>query len=118
MYFIYVSSDAQSIESLKNSLQLVDQEKVLVGVSNGYDLIRHLQNIKEGEPYPDLIILTTRKSRLNGKELLELLKSDDIYRLIPVIVFLMDEGPNDEVICQNLGADIILSPSAQKEWVD
>jgi CheY-like chemotaxis protein len=117
MYLIYVSTDPEAVEMLEAVLQRVDKKKLLVAVSNGYDLIQFLQNVKEGESYPDLIILSTHRSRLNGRELLELLKTDDIYRMIPVIMFLAGEHELEEKWCEQLGTETILSPTIPKEWV-
>src|ERR1700694_592857 len=100
MYFIYVSNDADTIELLEEVLHRVDKDKFLLAVGNGYDLIHFLQNVKRGEAYPDVITLATNLSRLNGKELLELLKTDDIYRLIPVVVLLAETNKADEAYCQ------------------
>ena len=117
MYLIYVSNDVEAVEMLEEVLQRVDKKKLLIAVANGYDLIQFLQNVKEGESYPDLIILSTQRSRLNGRELLELLKTDDIYRMIPVIMFVAREHEMGDAWCERLGTETILSPSIPKEWV-
>jgi DNA-binding response OmpR family regulator len=118
MYFIYVSNDQKAVELMQEVLLLVDHTTVLNTVRDGYDLIQLLQNIKRGETYPDLIILTKKLSRLSGKELLELLKSDDIYRLIPVIMLLPEANEEDEFFCRRMGADSIISPILKKDWVE
>jgi CheY-like chemotaxis protein len=117
MYFIYVSTDVEAIGLLEEVLQRVDKSKMLLAMANGYDLIHFLQNVKRGESFPELIILSDKKSRLNGKELLELLKTDDIYRLIPVVLLLAGDDEIDEHTYRRLGADIIPVPSIPKDWV-
>jgi len=117
MYFIYVSSDNDAIELLEEVLQLVDKTKLLIAVPDGYDLVQFLQNVKRGESYPDLIILSTHLSRMSGKEVLELLKIDDIYRLIPVIMLLHEKDEDEELFCKQLGTDTIIRPSLKKEWI-
>jgi len=117
MYLIYVSTDAAAVEMLEEVLHRVDKKKLLMAVSNGYDLIQFLQNVKQGESYPELIILSTHRSRLNGRELLELLKTDDIYRMIPVIMFVIGEEELEEKWCERLGTETIVSPTIPNEWV-
>jgi CheY-like chemotaxis protein len=117
MYLIYVSTDAAAVEMLEEVLHRVDKKKLLMAVSNGYDLIQFLQNVKQGESYPELIILSTHRSRLNGRELLELLKTDDIYRMIPVIMFVTGEQELEEKWCERLGTETIVSPTIPNEWV-
>lgn len=117
MYFIYVSNDIDAVELLEQVLHRVDQSKILLAVPNGYDLIQFLQNVKRGEAYPDLIILTTHFARLGGKELLELLKTDDIYRMIPVLMFLSNDNEEDAAFCKRLGTDYLVTPTVKKDWI-
>jgi len=117
MYFIYVSNDIDAVELLEQVLHRVDQSKILLAVPNGYDLIQFLQNVKRGEAYPDLIILTTHFARLGGKELLELLKTDDIYRMIPVLMFLSNDNKEDAAFCKRLGTDYLVTPTVKKDWI-
>jgi CheY-like chemotaxis protein len=118
MYFLYVTKDAAAIDQLEEVLHLVDKRKVLLAVPGGYELIHFLQNIGEGDAYPELIILTLQMPRLSGRDTLELLKTDDIYRLIPVIVFTSEQAIDDENFCSHLGAEIMSKPMKQKDWVD
>ena len=56
-------------------------------------------------------------ARLSGRELLELLKTDDIYRLIPVVVFLPESNIEDEEFFSSLGTETIVTPNIPKDWV-
>ncbi|HEU4471582.1 MAG TPA: hypothetical protein VFR58_10890 [Flavisolibacter sp.] len=118
MYFIYVDTDAKVFETLEAVMHRVDKTKLLIAVANGYELLQFLQNVKWGQSYPDLIILNMiRPEALNGMELLQLLKTDDIYRLIPVIMLLPQNNEEHQSFCRSLGADTILLPTEQKDWV-
>ncbi|MFL5738756.1 MAG: hypothetical protein ACJ75B_00955 [Flavisolibacter sp.] len=117
MYFIYVSTDTTAVESLEKVLRRLDQHKSLLSVDSGYDLIEFLQNVKEGESYPDLIILSTNDSRLNGCELLELLKTDDIYRMIPVVMLFHEQNKKNQEFCDQMGTEYIPAPGLQTEWM-
>ena len=117
MYFLYVTKDASAIDQLEEVLHLVDKQKVLLAVPGGYELIHFLQHIGDGDEYPELIILTMQMPRLSGRDTLELLKTDDIYRLIPVIMFGIDTPASDQDFCTNLGAEVMSTPTVQKEWV-
>lgn len=116
MYCIYVSADAAAVDTLEEELQQVDNKKLLLAVANGYDLIQFLQNVKQGESYPDLIILGTDGMRLSGRELLELLKTDDIYRLIPVVMFVREQDISERDYCLQIGTETISAPADNTEW--
>ena len=118
MYFIFVSNDIDGIRTFEDVLHLSDPNRVLIAVSNGYDLIDYLQNVNRGESYPDLIILTPKFLRVSGTDLLELLKTDDFYRLIPVIMLLPGENTHHEEVCTRLNCEFIPEPRNKVEWAN
>jgi len=118
MYFIYVSNDVQATDLFEAVLHKIDRKKILITVPNGYELIQFLQNVKRGESYPDLIVLTPDHLRISGKEVLELLKIDDIYCLIPVVMLFPEKNEGDEAFCDRLGTEFMVAPRQQNEWVD
>ena len=118
MYFIYVSSDIVSIDCLEEILFGLEHKKFLLSVNDGFDLIQFLEGVKAGEAYPDLIIFPMEMARLNGRELLELLKSDDMYCLIPVIMFLSEKEMEEEMHFRKLGAETIPTPLIHFDWIN
>ena len=116
MYFIFVSNDTEDAHLFEKELHKADSRKILITISNGYDLIQFLQNVKRGESYPDLIILTPKFLRIGGMDLLELLKTDDLYRLIPVVMLLSDDSNGQEELCNRLGTEFMPAPKNKNEW--
>jgi len=116
MYFIYVSNDAQATDIFESVLNKVDRNRMLITVPNGYELIQFLQNVKRGESYPDLIVLTPNCLRISSREVLELLKIDDIYCLIPVMMLITEITEEDETFCKRLGTEFMVAPQLQREW--
>jgi CheY-like chemotaxis protein len=116
MYFIFVSNDSEAVQLFEYELLQADAKNVLLVLPNGYDLIRFLQEIQKGEPYPDLIILTPKFLRLGGMDLLELLKTDDLYRLIPVFMLLPEYNVDQEAVCNRLGTEYLPAPHNPAEW--
>src|SRR5687767_12015340 len=86
-YLLYAEDDPDDVVFLRDMLRLSDRDHSLFTVADGFELIQFLQGIRQGETYPSLIILDIRMPRLDGIEVLQLLKTDDLYRMIPVIVF-------------------------------
>jgi len=117
MYFIFVNNVVEEVQVFEDILYKIDSKKILITVANGYDLIQFLQNIKKDESYPDLIVLTPKFLRLNGMDLLELLKTDDTYCLIPVVMLLPESNFDQEANCNRLGADFMLAPKDDVEWM-
>ena len=116
MYFLFVSNDVDAVKTFEDVLHLADAKKILITVADGYDLIDYLQNVKRGESYPDLIVLTPKFVRISGTDVLELLKTDDFYRLIPVLMLLPEENKYHEDVCNRLNSDFMPTPRDRKEW--
>lgn len=117
MYFIFVNDITEEVRLFEDILHEIDSTTILITVANGYDLVQFLQNVKANESYPELIVLTPKFLRLNGMDLLELLKTDDIYCLIPVVMLLPENNPDQETICNRLGAEFMLAPKNRSEWM-
>ena len=117
MYFIFVSTDSADADRLETVLHGLDRGKNLLSIKNGFDLIQFLQDVKRGESYPDLIIMSTKMTRLTGRELMELLKADDIYCLIPILVFLPELNGDDDVFYKRFGVETMVTPNVEDEWV-
>lgn len=58
---------------------------------------------------PDLVILDLNLPKVDGRELLRELKSDDELRDIPVVVFTTSSAPADISLCYSLGANCYVS---------
>ena len=116
MYFVFVNNDNEATRLFENALQEVDSKSVLSTIPSGYELIQLLQNVKGGESFPDLIILTPKFLRISGAELLELLKTDDLYRLIPVIMLLPEKNQDHEAVCHRLGTEFMDIPTDKLQW--
>ena len=75
-------------------------------VSDGVSALTFLR--KEGEfadaPTPDLVLLDLNLPRMDGREVLEAMKSDDALRSIPVVVLTTSEAEEDVVRSYSLHA--------------
>ncbi len=57
---------------------------------------------------PDLIILDIMMPKLNGFQVARLLKSDKLYRRIPIIILTVRAGEEDRALARMSGADLYL----------
>ncbi|MGW5733260.1 MULTISPECIES: response regulator [Streptomyces] len=65
----------------------------LVQVTDGIAALEHLRH--PDAPRPDLIVLDLNMPRMNGRELLKILKADDDLQAIPVVVLTTSNAPED-----------------------
>jgi CheY-like chemotaxis protein len=115
-YFLYVEDDQEDVLLLKEMMQYTGYIKPFFAVKNGYEAIQFLQNIKKGASYPYMILLDIEMPRLNGSETFSLLKSDDIYCLIPVIMFTVAAQPETIEYFKSRGTDVLPKPVEFEGW--
>jgi two-component system, response regulator len=115
-YILYAEDDEDDVHFFREFLPSADAGKDVIYVKDGFSVIDHLQNVKKGQPYPALIILDILMPRLSGIDTLDLLKTDDLYRLIPVIMFTTTSNKSDDEFCTRLGVDIISKPVSYTHW--
>ncbi|MBC3986887.1 response regulator [Streptomyces sp. AC563] len=65
----------------------------LVRVTDGVAALEHLRT--PDAPRPDLIVLDLNMPRMNGRELLRILKGDEDLQSIPVVVLTTSTAPDD-----------------------
>ncbi|MBO1330405.1 response regulator [Streptomyces sp. VRA16 Mangrove soil] len=65
----------------------------LTQVADGIEALEHLRS--PDTPLPDLIVLDLNMPRMNGRELLRILKDDADLRAIPVVVLTTSAAPDD-----------------------
>ncbi|MFE3995423.1 response regulator [Streptomyces goshikiensis] len=65
----------------------------LFQVTDGVAALEHLRT--PGNTRPDLIVLDLNMPRMNGRDLLQILKNDEDLRTIPVVVLTTSSAPED-----------------------
>ncbi|MCX5071863.1 response regulator [Streptomyces sp. NBC_00513] len=65
----------------------------LVQVTDGVAALEHLRS--PGSVRPDLIVLDLNMPRMNGRDLLQILKNDENLQTIPVVVLTTSSAPED-----------------------
>lgn len=90
---------------------------MLPSVENGVEVIKSLNNIKEDDDLPDLIILDQNMPLLNGKQTLTYIKSNERYGRIPVCICstYADNSLVDD--CARLGAYMVATkPITERDY--
>lgn len=75
-------------------------------VVDGVEAIRFLQQLGpyEGSPRPDLILLDLNLPKMNGREVLRIIKADPNTKRIPVVVLSASEAEEDIMKAYDLNA--------------
>lgn len=105
---------------MKKRILIVDDKSVIAKVVSlhlrDYECIYHssaLQSITwlTENDLPDLIITDLRMPEMTGQEFLHFLKSNDLYKQIPVIILSSEDSTSDRIkLLEDGAADYIVKP--------
>lgn len=95
---ILLVEDRQSdIDLIEEAIQESEVSYTLYVVKNGEEALDFLYKKKQyyKVPRPELILLDLNLPRINGRELLSIIKADPKLKLIPVVVLSTSNSPGD-----------------------
>jgi len=95
---------------MREALEGIDHSHRITEATNGREVLDHLNGIDDPALYPCLIILDMNMPVLNGRETLAILKSEEKYNSIPVVVFTTSSSEMDRMFCRRFGVEMYTKP--------
>jgi DNA-binding response OmpR family regulator len=112
-YILLIDDDEDDMELLSSSLELAG---LSIKILNAGDKVMNYLNLKIG-PLPALIILDYNMPRINGEQVLLLLKSNTYTKDIPVIMYSTTMSPVFKNAIIDMGAlACFIKPSTYSEF--
>src|ERR1700749_1469078 len=106
--------DAMTIKRAMGDLKITNR---LVHVYNGIEALEYLKKLDSEKPC--IILLDLNMPKMNGIELLKILKSDTSLKKLPVVVLTTSNAEKDKTESFNLSiAGYMLKPVDYKQFVD
>lgn len=99
-------------------------EGEILFVEDGKDLLDYLRkqngySSSEKAPRPDLILLDLNMPRIDGRKALQVIKSDQALKDIPVVILTTSRNEKDVKLCLGVGAcDFKTKPVELSDWID
>jgi CheY-like chemotaxis protein len=99
---LYADDDCDDHFFLRESISCTGLPADIVYLTDGDQVIHYLENNRDA--LPSLIVLDLNMPRLNGKQTLERLKTDNRFSDIPVIILSTSNNRTDKEFCTSRGA--------------
>jgi CheY-like chemotaxis protein len=124
---LLVEDDHVDVMSVKRALGELNIGNPLVVASNGEDALTSLRD--EQQPLPGLILLDVNMPRMNGIDLLRILKADERFKRLPVVMLTTSREERDRLESFNLsvagymikpvhyGNFVLLMRTIQEYWM-
>lgn len=112
---LFVEDDAIEVMMFVRVLQKIGSNHRLIEARNGEEALAVL-NTKE--VIPDIILLDLNMPKLNGIEFLKIVKSNDLTKHIPVIIFTTSNNHRDITTCYKIGiSGYIIKPLKYEDYL-
>jgi two-component system, chemotaxis family, response regulator Rcp1 len=107
IHVLLVEDNAADVDLTRETLDLVKFDGKLSVARDGVEAIEFLNGAGSWDRpgHPTLILLDLNLPRKDGRQVLAVLKSDDLFRRIPVVILSSSDSEKDITSCYNLGAN-------------
>jgi CheY-like chemotaxis protein len=112
---LYADDDIDDRTWVGEACKTINKALQVHFVETGRQVLDYL-NKKLG-PLPGLIVLDLNMPEIDGRQTLQLLKANESYQHIPVVIVTTSINKIDQEVCKRLGAALFLTkPDTHKEW--
>jgi CheY-like chemotaxis protein len=116
MLILAVDDDPDDLELFRDALRHIDPSIKLMTATNGEEALRFLS--KDTMVSPDLIFLDINMPKIDGRECLKFIKSENFLRRIPVIMLSTTVSAEDKEAFKKHGASFITKESTFEAQVE
>jgi CheY-like chemotaxis protein len=116
-YILAVDDDMDDLFMLRQALNEVRPSIEMKEAIDGIDALEKLEEAKEKDSLPCLIVLDLNMPRLDGKQALKRIKADEKLQQVPVIVFTTSSSLLDTAFSESYKVEHIVKPTVYSELV-
>ena len=109
---LWADDDTDDLQMMREILVKNNQDFDIVEVGNGKEALNYLEH---ADNLPCLIILDINMPVMGGKETLATIKSNEEFKIIPVVVFTTSESDLDRLFCEKFHTQMITKPPSYKK---
>jgi CheY-like chemotaxis protein len=110
---LYAEDDYDDFESLRDALAQLSDKHELIQARNGREAVNYLEGKKGKEPC--LVVLDLNMPVMDGKEVLQWLKSHDDFKTLPAMIFTTSSREEDVKLCQKHNCTFFRKPTLYRD---
>jgi CheY-like chemotaxis protein len=110
---LYAEDDFDDFESVREALEQLSEHFSLIQARDGTEVVSYFE--KNVENLPCLIVLDLNMPIMNGKEVLNWLKTQTPYNHIPTMVFTTSSREEDVKLCQKHDCTFFRKPTLYRD---
>lgn len=110
---LYAEDDIDDFDSVKEVLEQLSDDHVLINARNGAEAVQYLQSHQEAPPC--LVIVDLNMPVMDGKELLSWIRSSESFSQLPVMVFTTSSREEDVKLCQKNSCTFFRKPTLYRD---
>jgi CheY-like chemotaxis protein len=114
---LLVEDDPDDEQLIREALGESELSLSIVHKKNGLDALDYLNSLKQGNStFPCLVILDINMPVLTGKQLIAILKNEEDFKEIPIVVFTTSSNGSDKEYCDRFDVVMVTKPNVMKEF--
>jgi CheY-like chemotaxis protein len=115
---LWADDDVDDIAMMRDVLLRLDHTIQITEVYNGQQALDYLEQGKQLNTLPSLIVLDMNMPMRNGRETLVLLKQDPVLKDIPTAILTTSNSPLDKLFCERYNTPMITKPMNVKKLTE
>ncbi|HWJ26061.1 MAG TPA: response regulator [Flavisolibacter sp.] len=107
---LYVDDDHDDLEMIAEGFEKYSEDLRVVQAESGLEGLRMLEKMSHKKILPCLIILDINMPGLNGKETLKQIRSNALYKKVPIVLFSTSTSLTDKQFATQWDAEYVSKP--------
>jgi CheY-like chemotaxis protein len=114
---LLVEDDPDDLQMIKEALEIGSASLNIIHKKNGLEALDYLNGIKSrNNSIPCLIIMDINMPILTGKQLLSIIKNEEDFQAIPVIIFTTSSNDGDREFCNRFNVPMVTKPNGLQDF--
>ena len=107
---LWADDDLDDMAIMRDVMQGINTNHQIIEVDNGRKVLNYLEEAKERNLFPCLIVLDMNMPILSGRDALAIIKNHPDFKEIPVVIFTTSNSSLDRMFCNRFDVEMITKP--------